>query len=121
MAVHVGIIDQDPIRLLTPLLDNRTISTHIVFIGDKNQVSIYQRLDSVLQKRDITSEFFEIPTIVNTSVIKESIQTLAEDLKARGQEVKLNASLMFRHFPFLLRHFTNQSSNEADTCLVHCT
>ena len=33
MAVHVGIIDQDPIRLLTPLLDNRTISTHIVFIG----------------------------------------------------------------------------------------
>ncbi|MCZ8488234.1 DUF1887 family CARF protein [Vibrio lentus] len=50
MAVHVGIIDQDPHSLLTPLLDNQTISTHIVFIGDKNQVSIYQRLDSVLQK-----------------------------------------------------------------------
>ncbi|MFI3276068.1 DUF1887 family protein [Vibrio sp.] len=97
MAVHVGIIDQDPIRLLTPLLDNRTVSTHIVFIGDKNQVSMYKRLDSVLQKRDITSEFFEIPTIVNTSVIKESIQTLAEDLKARGQEVKLNASCGLRH------------------------
>ncbi|MDW3189175.1 DUF1887 family CARF protein, partial [Vibrio sp. Vb0932] len=34
MAVHVGIIDQDPVRLVTPLLDNRTLSTHIVFIGD---------------------------------------------------------------------------------------
>lgn len=97
MAVHVGIIDQDPIRLITPLLDNRTTSTHIVFIGDKNQASMYQRLHNVLQKRDITSEFFEIPTIVNTSAIKESIQSLAEDLKARGQEVKLNASCGLRH------------------------
>ncbi|WP_242536382.1 DUF1887 family protein, partial [Vibrio sp. Vb2880] len=25
MAVHVGIIDQDPVRLVTPLLDNRTL------------------------------------------------------------------------------------------------
>ncbi len=31
---------QDRIRLLTPLLDNRTVSTHIVFIGDKNQVDM---------------------------------------------------------------------------------
>lgn len=97
MAVHVGIIDQDPIRLVTPLLDNRTISNHIVFIGVKAQEDMYLRLHNVLAKRDITSEFFEIPNVANPSQIKKAITVLAEDLKARAQEVKLNASCGLRH------------------------
>lgn len=66
MAVHVGIIDQDPVRLVTPLLDLRTVSTHIVFIGDESQRDMYQRLHSVLAQRDITSELFVIPSVVDT-------------------------------------------------------
>ncbi|KGY12066.1 hypothetical protein NM22_12345 [Vibrio tubiashii] len=97
MAVHVGIIDQDPIRLITPLLDNRTLSNHIVFIGVAAQESMYLRLHSVLDKRGITSEFFEIPNVANPSKIKKAVLTLAEDLKARGEEVKLNASCGLRH------------------------
>ncbi|RTZ16526.1 DUF1887 family protein [Vibrio aquaticus] len=97
MAVHVGIIDQDPIRLVTPLLDNRTISDHIVFIGVASQEDMYLRLHSVLSKRNITSEFFQIPNVANTSKIKQAISTLAEDLSARGEEVKLNASCGLRH------------------------
>lgn len=97
MAVHVGIIDQDPIRLVTPLLDNRTISNHIVFIGVKAQQEMYLRLHSVLEKRHITSEFFEIPNVANTSQIKQAVTTLAKDLKARNEEVKLNASCGLRH------------------------
>lgn len=97
MAVHVGIIDQDPIRLVTPLLDNRTVSDHIVFIGVSAQEDMYLRLHSVLSKRNITSEFFEIPNVANTSRIKQAISVLAEDLVARGQEVKLNASCGLRH------------------------
>ncbi|PAW01968.1 DUF1887 family protein, partial [Vibrio coralliilyticus] len=97
MAVHVGIIDQDPIRLVTPLLDNRTVSDHIVFIGVKSQKDMYHRLHSVLAKRDITSEFFEIPNVANTSRIKRAIGILADDLSARGEDVKLNASCGLRH------------------------
>ncbi|MDN3610360.1 DUF1887 family protein [Vibrio ostreicida] len=97
MAVHVGIIDQDPIRLITPLLDLRTVSRHIVFIGVKDQIGIYQRLNSVLAKRSITSEFFEIPHVANTSRIKRAIGILADDLNARGEDVKLNASCGLRH------------------------
>ncbi|KLN66403.1 MULTISPECIES: DUF1887 family protein [Vibrio] len=97
MAVHVGIIDQDPIRLVTPLLDNRTVSDHIVFIGVPAQEDMYLRLHSVLSKRDITSEFFEIPNVANPSKIKQAVSILAEDLKARGEEVKLNASCGLRH------------------------
>ncbi|GAA5645230.1 MULTISPECIES: DUF1887 family protein [Vibrio] len=97
MAVHVGIIDQDPIRLVTPLLDNRTISKHIVFIGEPAQKTMYHRLASVLDKRNITSEFFEIPNVVNTSKIKQAVQRLAQQLHERGEDVRLNASCGLRH------------------------
>ncbi|EOG9060039.1 DUF1887 family protein [Vibrio fluvialis] len=97
MAVHVGIIDQDPVRLITPLLDNRTVSRHIVFIGDRSQESMYVRLHTVLNQRDITSEFFEIPAGSNIVDIKTSIRELAEDLKQRNLDVKLNASCGLRH------------------------
>ncbi len=97
MAIHVGIIDQDPIRLVTPLLDNRTLSQHIVFIGADSQKEIFQRLHSVLAKRQITSEFFEIPSVANTSEIKLAVTQLAEQLKARGEAIKLNASCGLRH------------------------
>lgn len=97
MAIHVGIIDQDPIRLVTPLLDDRTVSRHIIFIGDESQFDMYERLSAVLGEREITSEFFEIPDIVNTSAIKQSILTLANTLKEKNLEVKLNASCGLRH------------------------
>ncbi|GAB2658006.1 DUF1887 family protein [Vibrio panuliri] len=97
MTIHVGIIDQDPIRLVTPLLDNRTISHHIVFIGIDAQKEMYERLHSVLAKRQITSEFFEIPNVANTSRIKQTVIQLADELKSRGEGVKLNASCGLRH------------------------
>lgn len=97
MAVHVGIIDQDPVRLITPLLDNRTQSRHIVFIGDHSQETMYLRLNNVLTQRGISSEFFEIPNCSNISDIKTSIQRLAEDLKQRSLDVKFNASCGMRH------------------------
>jgi hypothetical protein len=83
--------------LVTPLLDDRTVSRHIIFIGDESQFEMYERLSSVLAERDITAEFYEIPNIVNTSVIKQSILGLAKQLKEKNVEVKLNASCGLRH------------------------
>ena len=97
MAVHVGIIDQDPVRLVTPLLDNRTASRHIVFVGDSSQEAMYLRLNKVLSQRDITSEFFEIPAGSNVAEIKKAINVLADDLKQRNLPIKLNASCGLRH------------------------
>ncbi|WP_375750367.1 DUF1887 family protein [Vibrio sp. HN007] len=97
MAVHVGIIDQDPIRLVTPLLDHRSVCKHVVFIGDETQFEMYKRLESVLNQRDIQAEFFEIPSIVDTSLIRKAIHKLEKDLASRGKEVKLNASCGLRH------------------------
>ncbi|MGL5429388.1 MAG: DUF1887 family protein [Vibrio sp.] len=97
MAIHVGIIDQDPVRLITPLLDNRMLSRHIIFIGDQSQQLMFQRLSAVLQQRAIGSDFFEIPAGANTSAIKNAIGQLAATLQARGDEVKFNASCGLRH------------------------
>lgn len=81
MAIHVGIIDQDPVRLVTPLLDHRTVSRHIIFIGDHTQTVIYQRLSDVLNKRNISTDFFEIPVSSNTSAIKVRFENLPKHLK----------------------------------------
>jgi hypothetical protein len=97
MAVHVGIIDQDPIRLLTPMLDSRTISNHIIFIGVSDQLEMYLRLDTVLKKRGLSSEFFEIPDVANPTQIKCSLSLLTQKLLDRKEEIKLNASCGLRH------------------------
>lgn len=97
MAVHVGIIDKDPIRLLTPLFDERSSCEHVVFIGDDSQTEIYQRLTSLLTKQNITTEFFSMPSVVNTSLIKRSIKALAKNLKQKNMDVKLNASCGIRY------------------------
>ncbi len=97
MAIHVGIIDQDPIRLVTPLLVKRSTGHHIVFIGIETQKEMYNRLSAVLSKRQITSEFFEIPNVANTSRIRQAVMQLAEQLKGRNEAIKLNASCGLRH------------------------
>ncbi len=82
MAIHVGIIDQDPVRLVTPLLDHRTVSRHIIFIGDHTQTVIYQRLSDVLNKRNISTDFFEIPVSYQTPLpSKVRFENLPKHLK----------------------------------------
>ena len=38
MITHVGIIDQDPVRLITPLLDEAVPADKMVFIGTLDAV-----------------------------------------------------------------------------------
>lgn len=97
MSIHVGIIDQDPVRLVTPLLDSRIDSSHIIFVGDSSQETMYLRLHTVLSQRGIGSEFFEIPSGTNIAEIKHSVRGLVESLKERKQEIHLNASCGLRH------------------------
>ncbi|MGO1297542.1 MAG: DUF1887 family protein [Vibrio sp.] len=97
MDIHVGIIDQDPIRLITPLLDDRIECSQMVFIGNSDQEIIYQRLETVLNNRGIKTEFFIIPPGTNITDIKNSTRKLAIDLKSRDGNVCLNASCGARH------------------------
>lgn len=97
MAIHVGIIDQDPVRLVTPLFDHRCSGRHIVLLGDESQRSLFSRLQQVLTTRDISAEFYLIPAGTRIAAIKLSIKQLADDLKQRNEEIRLNASCGLRH------------------------
>ncbi len=97
MIIHVGIIDQDPVRLITPLLDEAVPVQKMVFIGTEVQREQYDRLASILTPRHIDVEFFVIPDIINITQIRDRIHQLAEQLKDTGCEIWFNASCGLRH------------------------
>ncbi len=97
MVIHVGILDQDPVRLITAIMDETIPVERAIFIGVESQKEQFSRLESILAKRDITSEFFEIPDEINISAIRKRIEALAERFGSKTQEVWFNASCGLRH------------------------
>ncbi|MEZ8142230.1 Card1-like endonuclease domain-containing protein [Enterovibrio sp. FF113] len=97
MAIHVGIIDQDPVRLVTALLHRKFKAEKVIFIGVECQLQQYEQLSKVLTPKGIITEFFQIPSDINIPLIKSKIVELAERLKQEGAEVCFNASCGLRH------------------------
>lgn len=97
MITHVGIIDQDPVRLITPLLDHGIPADKMIFLGTESQREQYDRLASILTPRDIGAEFFVIPDSINISCIRSKVMALAEHLKQQEGNVWFNASCGLRH------------------------
>ncbi|USH03627.1 DUF1887 family protein [Grimontia kaedaensis] len=97
MATHVGIIDQDPVRLVTALLHRKFKAEKVIFIGVECQRSQYEQLSQVLTPKGFETEFFLIPSDINIPLIKGKIEELASRLKDEGTEVFFNASCGLRH------------------------
>ncbi|MCW8330777.1 DUF1887 family protein [Photobacterium sp. SDRW27] len=97
MITHVGIIDQDPVRLITPLLDHGIPADKMIFIGTESQREQYDRLASILIPRNIQAEFFVISDSINISSIRNRLNELAAQLKQQQSEVWFNASCGLRH------------------------
>lgn len=97
MSIFIGLIDKDPIRLLTPILDKRSPCEHAIFIGDKNEFDQFLRLEQVLIKNSVTSEFFEIPEEPSVKPIKKSALVLAQRMSTLDTPIFFNASCGLRH------------------------
>ncbi|CZF79418.1 hypothetical protein GCE9029_01448 [Grimontia celer] len=97
MATHVGIIDQDPVRLVTALLHRKFKAEKVIFIGVECQRPQYEQLSQVLTPKGFETEFFLIPSDINIPLIKGKIEELASRLKDEGTEVFFNASCGLRH------------------------
>lgn len=97
MITHVGIIDQDPVRLITPLLDHGIPADKMIFIGTLDQQEQYNRLASILAPRNIQAEFFTIPDSINITCIRRRLNELAAELKQQQSEIWFNASCGLRH------------------------
>ena len=97
MTVHIGIIDQDPVHLVTALLHRSFNAKKMIFIGVADQVLQYQQLKSVVEAKGIETAFFEIPIDLNITAIKKKITELAEQVKQSQQQAYFNASCGLRH------------------------
>lgn len=97
MATHVGIIDQDPVRLVTALLHRKFKAEKVIFIGVECQLPQYEQLSRVLQPKGVDTEFFLIPSDINIPLIKSKIEQLAQRLKKECNNVFFNASCGLRH------------------------
>ncbi|EAR57635.1 hypothetical protein SKA34_08613 [Photobacterium sp. SKA34] len=97
MIIHVGIIDQDPVRLITPLISETVLTQKVIFIGTEVQREQYDRLAAILTPKHIDVEFFIIPDVINIAHIRDKIHQLAKQLKETGCDVWFNASCGIRH------------------------
>lgn len=97
MAIHIGIIDKDPVRLITALLHQKFKADKMIFIGIECQRDNYQKLKDVLEEKDIKCSFFTIPSHVNIPAIKMRIRTLIETIKGETKNIFFNASCGSRH------------------------
>lgn len=97
MAIHIGIIDHDPVRLVTAMLHRKFNAEKVIFIGVECQQRQFEQLSNVLIPKGIETEFFLIPSDINIPLIKNCITNLAERLKAQGEDVYFNASCGLRH------------------------
>ncbi len=97
MATHIGIIDKDPVRLITALLHQKFKADKMIFIGIECQRDNYQHLKLVLKEKDIDSTFFTIPSHVNIPEIKARIRDLIESIKLETDTLFFNASCGSRH------------------------
>ncbi|WP_413111487.1 Card1-like endonuclease domain-containing protein [Thaumasiovibrio sp. DFM-14] len=97
MVIHVGIIDQDPVRLITPLLDETIPVKQVVFVGVHSQHKQFLRLAAIIEPRGIRAEFFEIPDEINVANIRQRIETLVQRFASEASEVWFNASCGLRH------------------------
>lgn len=97
MITHVGILDQDPVRLITPLLDHGVPADKMIFLGTEAEQTQFERLTSILSPRQIKAEFFTIPDSINIASIRGRLDELAAELKQQQSEVWFNASCGLRH------------------------
>ncbi|MGF1757287.1 DUF1887 family protein [Photobacterium sagamiensis] len=97
MITHVGVIDQDPVRLITPLLDHAIPADKMIFIGTESQREQYERLASILTPRDIEVEFFQIPDSISITSLRQRLNELADKLRQTQTEVWFNTSCGLRH------------------------
>lgn len=97
MSIHIGIIDNDPVRLVTAMLHRTLNAKKMIFIGDESQELQFEQLSNVLTTKGFETEFFLIPSNINIPLIQQKIIVLAEHLKNNDKEIFFNASCGLRH------------------------
>lgn len=97
MTTHIGFLDADPVRLVTPLLDEAIESEEAIFIGTDEHRYIFDRIKIVLDARNIKTTFYLLPDVASMAEVRKRINIMAKELSTAKKEVVFNASCGPRH------------------------
>jgi len=97
---HICLLDDNPISVLTPLLDPDIQSDKVIFAIKPHQTEAVLRLEKVIKPRGIAVSTWELPDSTNTGDILLSFHELiSQTLKTNPHEqLVLNTSCGSRHY-----------------------
>lgn len=90
MPMHLALMDEDPVAIITPLLDPNIATGSLMLAHTSKQTAKAQRLLKIISHYGISSQTWLLPDTFSTDELMDSFQALAETHKAK--EVWLNAS-----------------------------
>ncbi|ASK77655.1 hypothetical protein CF386_00400 [Paraphotobacterium marinum] len=106
MNIHIGVLDSDPIRLITPILDSHLKITKLILFGKHNNKGLYERIKSLLEPKVMVC-FLDLSTSTNFFEFYEL--HLFSILQLENSSVFFNASCGHRKYILPLYEF----------CVIH--
>lgn len=100
VVTHICLLDETPISVLTPLVDQAIPSHQVIFAVKPCQQDDVSRLKILLLPRKITVSTWVLPDTKNTESIIDSFQELIEEQRTLNQahQLVLNVSCGSRHY-----------------------
>ncbi|MGK0234708.1 MAG: hypothetical protein ACI9EK_001234 [Psychroserpens sp.] len=97
---HICLLDENPISVLTPLLDPDIQSNRVIFAIKPNQEEAILRLKKVVKPRGVKVSTWILPTTTNTGDILLSFHKLiSTELKVNpSEQLVLNTTCGSRHY-----------------------
>ncbi len=93
---HIGIIDKDSVRLVTPLLQQGGKVSEAFFLGDNTQIIIFERIKNILASRNVNCFFYEITSDPDYHLLVDNLQLFCKELNKKKRNILFNASCGLR-------------------------
>ena len=84
IETHVGILDKESIRLVTPLLRQNGSISEAYFLGDNSQKPTFERIKMVLSTRNVECFFYEITPEPDPHTLIKNIKSFCHELEKKN-------------------------------------
>jgi hypothetical protein len=96
IETHIGIIDKEPIRLVTPLLKTHKNISEAYFLGDNTQIQTFEHIKKILTSRNIQCFFYEITSKPDINLLMKNLSDFTQYINKKNRTIIFNASCGLR-------------------------
>ncbi|MCG3884464.1 DUF1887 family protein [Photobacterium leiognathi] len=93
---HIGLIDKESVRLVTPLLQQNNEISEAYFLGDNSQIQTFQRIKKILSTRNVMCYFHEITSEPAPHELVHNLRDFCTELNKKKRNILFNASCGLR-------------------------